>query len=238
MIDENSRTNRPQALIIGASRGLGLGLVKEYLERGWQVTATVRSGGMPEALRELMASHANDLRVEQADINQSNTIGELKHRIGHRTFDLLFVNAGISRGAADNASTISTEDFVDVMVTNALSPMKVITTLYDRLELDGTVAVMSSNLASVANNTVGQWEVYRASKASLNTLIRSFAARHSGDGCTYLCISPGWVRTDMGTDAAPLDVATSVKGIFDTVKARKGMGGVHFVDYINAPIQW
>jgi NAD(P)-dependent dehydrogenase (short-subunit alcohol dehydrogenase family) len=231
-------TERPKALILGASRGLGLGLVAEYLARGWQVIATIRSEGIPDGLKQLKSAHADQLQLEQADINQPESVEALKGRIGPGELDLIFVNAGVSRGAEDNASTMPADDFIDLMITNALSPIRAITTLHDRLKRGAAVAVMSSNLASIANNSTGTWEVYRASKASLNTLLRSFAVRNTGDGLTYLCISPGWVRTDMGGEEAPLDVETSVKGISDTVDARKGSGGVHYIDYLNAPIQW
>jgi len=65
---------------------------------------------------------------------------------------------------------------------------------------------MSSSLGSVALNDRGGWEVYRASKAALNTLMRSYAARHAGDGRTLALVDPGWVRTDMGGSNAPRSV--------------------------------
>ena len=102
---------------------------------------------------------------------------------------------------------------------------------------DGVVVVMSSNLASIANNTDGGWEVYRASKASLNTLLRSYAARNSDDRKTYLALSPGWVRTDMGGPSAPLDVETSVTGMLSVIDKRRGNGGVAFVDDSNEAIR-
>ena len=103
---------------------------------------------------------------------------------------------------------------------------------------DGVIVVMSSNLASIANITDGGWEVYRASKASLNSLLRSYASRHSDDRRTYLALSPGWVKTDMGGPDAPLDVETSVSGMLSVIDQRRGDGGVAFVDYLNNQIPW
>lgn len=228
---------RQKALIVGASRGLGFGLVEEYLRRGWQVQATTRSGEPTDGLRRLMAAHPGALAVEAADINQPPSVEALRAKLAEAELDLLFVNAGISRGPEETVSEISTGDFIEMMVTNALGPMRVITALLPAVRADGTVAVMSSGLASVANNTEGRWEVYRASKASLNTFMRSFAARHPG-GRSFLCISPGWVRTDMGGEDAPLDVATSVQGIARTVEARAGSGGVRYIDYLGENIPW
>lgn len=226
-----------RALIIGASRGLGLGLVKAYLDRGWHVTATARSAETAQGLQALQEAHAGELTIRACDINDPDSVAVLARALSHELFDVLFVNAGISRGADDNVSLMTTDDFVELMVTNALSPVRVITELLPCVREMGTVAVMSSNLASVANNTTGMWEVYRASKASLNTLLRSLAVRRQ-DRRTYICVSPGWVRTDMGGEAAPLDVTTSVAGIVRTLAARTGSTGVHFVDYQNIPIDW
>ena len=102
---------------------------------------------------------------------------------------------------------------------------------------DGVMAVMSSGLGSVAENSGGGWEAYRASKAALNTLMKSFASRQKKSQ-TFLVMSPGWVKTDMGGPNAPLDVATSVRGMADTIGKRKGDAGVAFVGYDNKDIAW
>ena len=99
---------------------------------------------------------------------------------------------------------ISTEAYVRMMVTNALSPMRVIESLQTLVPPDGTIAAMSSELGSVSDNLDGGWEVYRASKAALNMLMRSFAARHLDDPRTLLLTAPGWVRTDLGGPQARL----------------------------------
>lgn len=225
------------ALIVGASRGLGLGLVEEYLGRGWRVIATARPGASADMFRPLGAAHGDALQIERVDINLPETVADLARRIAPSSLDLLFVNAGVSLGPDETASEVSDDEFAHLMVTNALSPMRVISRLLPSVRPDGAVAAMSSRLGSVALNTDGGWEVYRASKASLNTLVRSFAIRQ-GDARTYLCVSPGWVRTDMGGDEAPLDVRTSVAGMADALEARSGTGGVHYIDYENNPIEW
>ena len=99
------------------------------------------------------------------------------------------------------------------------------------------MAVMSSGLGSVAGNNGSGWEAYRASKAALNTLMKSFASRQKKTQ-TCLAISPGWVKTDMGGASAPLDIATSVRGMADTIAKRTGKGGVAFVGYDNKDIAW
>ena len=225
------------ALIIGASRGLGLGLAHEYLSRGWRVIATARDP-KAQAMRDLQSEYKDAVEVESLDIVEQGQIAALRRRLDDRRLDLLFVNAGVTNDPSEPIGEVSTEEFVRVVVTNALGPMRVIETFLDRLSPDGVAAVMSSGLGSVADNNGGGWEVYRASKAALNTLTKSVAARRAGHKQTFLVVSPGWVRTDMGGPSATLDVATSVGGIADVIAARRGEGGVTFVDYRNKIVRW
>ena len=101
-----------------------------------------------------------------------------------------------------------------MMITNALGPMRVIDAFEALVPKTGTIGVMSSGLGSVADNETGGWEVYRASKAALNTLMRSFAARHAGDPRALLIVTPGWVRTDMGGPNAALGIEDSIPRVF------------------------
>lgn len=224
------------ALIIGASRGLGLGLAAEYLRRGWSVIGTVR-GAAHTGLHDLADTAAGRLTIEQADITSPAEIAALRDRLAGRALDLLFVNAGVSNGATETVAGITTDEFTRVMVTNALSPLRAIETLLPCVTPDGSIAVMSSGLGSVANNTTGGWEVYRASKAALNTLMRSLAVRRGG-AHTYFTIAPGWVRTDMGGPNAHLDVETSITGVVSAIEARRGKGGLSYVDYQGNTVPW
>ena len=130
---------------------------------------------------------------------------------------MLFVNAGVTNDPRETIGEVSTEEFVRVMVTNALSPMRVVEALYDLVPTDGTVGVMSSGQGSVSNNTNGMREVYRASKAALNTLMRSFAARHGAERRTLILMAPGWVRTEMGGPDARLSIEESVPNVVSTL---------------------
>ncbi|MFC4527342.1 SDR family NAD(P)-dependent oxidoreductase [Dyella halodurans] len=225
------------ALIVGASRGLGLALAHEYLKRGWRVIATVR-GSRHTRLHDLAAASEGRLEIEQVDINVRNDVANLHRRLDQRRLDLLFVNAGVAIDPDAAIDKVSTEDFVTMMVTNALSPMRVIEALHALVPPDGTIAAMSSDLGSVSDNVDGGWEVYRASKAALNTLMRSFAARHAGDPRSLLLIAPGWVRTDMGGPQAELSIGESIPRVVDTVSAQAGIAGLQYLDYQGRIVPW
>jgi NAD(P)-dependent dehydrogenase (short-subunit alcohol dehydrogenase family) len=228
---------RKRLLLIGASRGLGLAIAEEYLTRGWQVVATVRSGAKT-ALHDLVDDSEGRLAIEIVDIVEPAQVAALRQRLGADRFDLLFVNAGVKNDDSETIADVATEEFVRVMTTNALSPMRFVETFQDLVPPTGAIAVMSSGQGSVGNNETGGYEVYRASKAALNTLMRSFAARHSGDPRTLLLLAPGWVRTDMGGPAARLSVQDSIPNLVNVIAAQEGKGGLQYLDYLGRVVPW
>ena len=223
-------------LVVGASRGLGLGLAREYANRGWSVIGTVRDA-KPGQLHALAQEFSDRVRIETVDINMPEQVAALRQTLDGTRIDLLFVNAGIANGQGETLPATSTEGFTQLLITNALSPLRVMEAFVDLVPEDGVIAAMSSGLGSVANNTIGGWEIYRASKASLNTLMRSFALRRGGQR-SVLAIAPGWVRTDMGGPHASLDIETSVRGMADTLTARTGTPGSAYMNYLNQDLPW
>jgi NAD(P)-dependent dehydrogenase (short-subunit alcohol dehydrogenase family) len=230
-------SSRKSVLLIGASRGLGLAMAEEYVKRGWQVTATVRGSGRT-GLHDLSERSNGQLQIETVDINVPDQVRAVHQRLESRLFDLLFVNAGVTNGPHETIADVSTEEFTRLMVTNALSPMRVLETLQDLVPAHGTLGVMSSGQGSVANNNSGGFEVYRASKAALNTLMRSFAARHSKDPRTLVLIAPGWLRTDLGGPAARLSIEESIPNVVNTIEAQQGQAGLHYLDYLGQTVAW
>ncbi len=215
-------------LLIGASRGLGLAIAAEYVGRGATVVATVRGEGRT-ALHDLWGTSGGLLEIEHLDITVPEQVHALRQRLGSRTFDLLFVNAGV--GTAETDVDVTTDEFVRLMVTNALSPMRVVEALGDVVPADGTIAIMSSGPGSIANNHNGHYELYRASKSALNQLMRSYAARHHDDPRALLLMAPGWVKTDLGGPDARLTVEESIPNLVRTVDAQRGHAGLQYLDY-------
>jgi NAD(P)-dependent dehydrogenase (short-subunit alcohol dehydrogenase family) len=114
-------------LLIGASRGLGLALAKEDLDRAWHVVATIRST-TKTGLDELAEKSGGQFEVEVVDTNYPDQVSALSTRLASRRFGMQFVNAGVKNDDRETIADVSTDEFVRVMVTNALSPMGVIET--------------------------------------------------------------------------------------------------------------
>ena len=224
-------------LLIGASRGLGFAMAAEYLRRGWRVIATARAASTDQ-LRRMAKNLDAALEVETVDITIPAQVAALRARLGDRRIDVLFVNAGVKNDDRETIADVSTEEFVRVMVTNSLSPMRVIEALQDLVQPSGTIGVMSSGQGSLTNNTNGKFEVYRGSKAALNMFMRSFAARHANDTRTLLLMAPGWVRTDMGGPEARLSIEESIPSLLNTMEAYAGRSGLHYLDYLGRVVPW
>jgi len=224
-------------LILGASRGLGLALAEEYLKRGWRVIGTVR-GAAPTGLHELRDRYGERLEIEQADVTQPDQIAALREKLSGRAIDLLFFNAGVANGPDEMVTTTSTEEFIRVMLTNALSPLRAIEAFHPLVPSDGVIAVMSSELGSVANNDDGGWEIYRASKAALNMMMRSFAARHAGDPRAMLVVAPGWIRTDMGGPEATYSMEENIPRVADMVASNTGRPGLRYLNFRGDTVPW
>jgi NAD(P)-dependent dehydrogenase (short-subunit alcohol dehydrogenase family) len=230
-------TPQKTVLLIGASRGLGFAMVEEYLKRGWRVIATGRESSMKK-LRQLSASTRGALEVEAVDITIPDQVTALHGRLRDRRLDVLFVNAGVKNDDRETIADVSTEEFVRVMVTNSLSPMRIIEAFQDLVQPAGTIGVMSSGQGSLTNNTNGNYEVYRGSKAALNMFMRSFAARHRNDARTLLLMAPGWVRTDMGGPEGRLGIEESIPNLLSTMEAYEGRSGLHYLDYLGRVVPW
>ena len=224
-----------KALIVGASRTIGAGLVREFAARGWDVTGTIRGDGRTE-LHALAEASGGRIQVEQLDITDNGGIQRLRGRCDDGSLDLLFINAGIA-DPDEPVGKVTAEVFTQVMVTNALAPMHVVEAFGECVKPHGTIGVMTSTQGSISLNERGGHEVYRASKAALNQLMRSYAARQSADH-TLLLMDPGWVQTELGGEGAPLTVDDSVRGVVTMIESHAGEAGLQFRDYQDQVVPW
>jgi NAD(P)-dependent dehydrogenase (short-subunit alcohol dehydrogenase family) len=234
-------TAEGKILLVGASRGLGLGLAKSFAAHGWIVVATERKSPGAGDLAAAMAAAAGRIRTEFVDINDPQAVQRLRVQLAGELFDVIFIVAGISdKDPTRPLHEVPLEEAIQVFVSNAYSPIAFAEAFFDLLKPHGTLAIMTSRMGSltlVSTATDGSWEVYRASKAALNMLTRCFHQRHQ-DGRTILLMHPGWVKTDMGGKDAPVDLETSVEGLYATLTKWHGSGKQAFLDYQGNELPW
>ena len=226
------------ALIVGASRGIGLGLVKELAGRGWRVIATLRTPASDKGLQAFADQSGGKVLVERVDLEDAASIDALAAKLAGETLDLLFINAGISgyRGPMGKASR---DDVAKVFLTNTVAPLHVAEALVGQVrDGSGVIAFMTSGLGSLTSGFRFGVSLYAATKSALNKLTIAFTEGLGDRKLTVLSISPGWVRTDMGGPDAMITVEQSAKGVVDVVEAKAGTGQHGFYGHNGETIPW
>ncbi len=229
-----------KALIVGASRGLGHAMAAEFLTYDWNVIGTVR-GHKHTLLHDLAAQHVGRVQIEQLDICDYRQVVSLRERLAGTLLDILFVNAGtVNRDPDQTIGEVDTDDFVNVMVTNALSPMRVVENLEANISEQGLIGIMSSGQGSITNNTKGMREVYRGSKAALNMYMKSFAARQeqAGKSRPLALIAPGWIKTSLGGEQAPYTMEEAVPMIVQVLLDKLSRPGLEYLDRFGKVVPW
>jgi NAD(P)-dependent dehydrogenase (short-subunit alcohol dehydrogenase family) len=222
-----------RALIIGASRGIGLGLAEELAERGWHVYASQRqpSDHLARAVEDA------EIEVVTADVTDPATLEALAGQIEPGSLDVVLVNAGIIGGENQSAASATAEEVSEIMMTNAVGPAHGAKLMLPLLRDGGTLAFTTSRMGSIAESS-GGYDLYRMSKAAQNILARGIFERDAKPrGIAVLSLHPGWVQTDMGGPAAHLTVDESVAGLADVLEAEQALAH-RFLAYDGSEIPW
>lgn len=219
-------------LITGASRGIGLQLTHQALERGALVYAVARAPLESLPLQRLKKQYEAKLVCITADLFSTSAVEKISQSLGDSPLDILINNAGIFR------EDDTFQDFMDTFHINSVIPFFLAKSLLPKLKQskDPKVVQITSRMGSIEDNSSGGHYSYRASKAALNMINKSFSLDHLW--LTTLVIHPGWVQTDMGGSNAPVSPQDSATGIWKMIlQAHKGQSG-SFLDYQGHRIPW
>jgi NAD(P)-dependent dehydrogenase (short-subunit alcohol dehydrogenase family) len=220
-----------QVLIVGASRGIGLELVRQYRAEGAAVTATARDDA---GLQRIEALGARALRLDVASTAGASV---LAWPIDGEAFDLAIYNAGVLGPDTSGLQTPTQADFDAVMHVNVLGAMRVLPQLVDALAPGAVLGVVSSLMGSMSRRTnPGMW-LYRASKAAVNSVLRDVSLALAGRA-TCVALHPGWVRTDMGGPDADLSVEDSVASLRRTLAALQPADNGAYLNFDGQPLSW
>jgi NAD(P)-dependent dehydrogenase (short-subunit alcohol dehydrogenase family) len=218
-------------LVIGASRGIGFEFVRQYRAEGHRVTATARDEAGLQRLRELGAE------AFELDVTDAQSASGLAWRVDGAAFDTVIVNAGVYGPRTSGLEAPAQDDFDQVMHTNVLGPMRMLSQLGDALAPGARLAVLSSRMGSVGErNSTGGW-LYRASKAALNSVLKDASIEFNGKA---VCVAfhPGWVQTDMGGAGASLTPQQSVSDMRRTLASLKAGDNGSFLNHDGQRIAW
>jgi NAD(P)-dependent dehydrogenase (short-subunit alcohol dehydrogenase family) len=226
------------AVVVGANRGIGLGVVKEMLRHGWSVIATARRPEAATELKSLAAAFPGKLEIVGLDITETGQVDAFAGAMKGRKLDAVLVNAGVAGPGHMSASQATKAEIGSLMFTNAVAPIRLARALAGSVrDKTGVLAFTSSIMGSVALNTGGH-ELYRASKAALNSLSRGLWSEVKGRGITLLTLHPGWVRTAMGGPSAPVGVEDSARGLVAVIERERGKHRHAFIDFQGEEVAW
>ncbi len=224
----------PTALIIGASRGIGHELARQYLRDGWRVIATARKPDDVDALAA-MGAEAHGL-----DVTNVEAVAGLGWKLDGEQLDVAILNAGVFGPRHDGFPMQA--DFDQVMHTNVLAAMRLLPVIAPMVASvrarNGKLAVLSSHMGSLSERDNPSGSLYRASKAALNSVLIDTSLTFGPQGVTCVALHPGWVRTDMGGAGADLSVEESAAGIRETLAALPVSAKATYRNYDGTEIGW
>jgi NAD(P)-dependent dehydrogenase (short-subunit alcohol dehydrogenase family) len=223
-------------LIVGASRGLGLEFVQQYLASGWKVIATARKQSDVKRLASLGAT-AYKLNV----LNPGDFIA-LKSALARKSIDVAIYNAGVFGGRTTGVQGVDKAEFDAVMRANVWGAMHAVPAIAPAVaRAKGVFTFLSSTMGSIAKMSGPNAVVYRASKSALNAVVKAASMELADKGVVSFVMHPGWVKTDMGGPNADIEATESIAGmrkVIDAAAANHSKYNGGFYDYTGAAQPW
>ena len=207
-----------RVVITGANRGIGLGLVRAYAARGAEVDAAARKPAEAKELQALARESGGKIRVHELDVRDDAQVAALAAALRGAAVDVLINNAGIAGDWSTTLATFDVEEALRCFDTNALGAIRVTRALIPNLRAArGKVINMTSRMGSIGDNGSGRGYAYRMSKAALNMATRNIAHELKGFGGIAVTLHPGWVKTAMGGEGAPEEIADAVARLVSSI---------------------
>lgn len=198
--------------ITGAGRGIGLELVRQYLDAGDRIYALCRSPDGADELNALAASSGGKLTVHKMDVGNDVSVKQAVESTGDGPIDIVLNVAGVVGGEKQGLQDQAWVDWHDAFNVMIIGPLRVMQAFLPRLGDGAKVINITSQLAA-STWPYGGYYAYGAAKAGLNRMMRSVALDVRDRGIIIGLVHPGWVQTDMGGSSAEITTAESALGI-------------------------
>jgi NAD(P)-dependent dehydrogenase (short-subunit alcohol dehydrogenase family) len=227
-------------LITGASRGIGLEIVRYSMERGWRVFACCRHPQQAESLLRLATLAPERISVHIADMTEIATLQALAYELRNEAIDFLINNAGTYGSDKNSFAEADVAGWHEAFQVNCIAPLKLAAALCEQVagSEKKTIACLSSKMASMADNGSGGGYIYRSSKAALNAVVKSMSVDLKPRGIKTVALHPGWVKTDMGGPNAQISTRESVSRMFDILLGLGMADSGRFIDIDGSDIPW
>ena len=229
----------PTILITGANRGIGLELTEQFAEDGWQVLACCRN---PADAGQLQALTERDLTIEihALDVTNYQQMATLAVQLGSRPIDILLSNAGIYGSKGVGFGEVDAQEWRQVLEVNTIAPLMLVQTFVEQVAASQQklVAVISSKVGSIADNSSGGSYIYRSSKTAVNQVVKSLSIDLADRDITVLSLHPGWVKTDLGGPNAEISTDESVSGLKNILQSAGLAQSGQFIEFNGSSIPW
>ena len=206
-------------MIVGATRGIGLELTKQYANEGNQVIACARDTANASLLNEV-ASGSENIKIEQLDIADAGSIESASSRIGEEAVDSVIIVAGWVGGMPDNQTidNIDIDEWHNTLNINTIGPLLVAKAFKSNLAAsgNGNLMILSSQLAA-STWPMGGMYIYSTTKAAVSKVGQILALDWAEDPIIVSIMHPGWVQTDMGGPTAEITAEESASGIRNVI---------------------
>lgn len=222
-------------LITGAGRGIGLALTEQFLQKGHQVLASYRVEATAKDLLAL-AKTSKNLQLIKLDVAQESTWTDFKTVITKTPPDILINNAGVIGSESGSIRDINLKELTDVFAVNTFAPLLISQFAAPLMKAGSTIAHITSLMGSITDNKGGGYYDYRMSKAALNMMNKCLSIEFPKLTC--LVLHPGWVQTDMGGQAAPVQPEASAKGLTEVILKSQTAQSGQFFDYRGQQLAW
>lgn len=199
----------PNVVITGANRGIGLALCKRYLNLGFNVYAVCRQAG-PEL------PNLDVVLIDGVDVSEAKAVQRLKESMHDIPVDLLINNAGI--WGKQILGSLDYEEMQRLYAVNALAPLRVTEALLTNMGSGSRIALITSRMGSVEDNSSGKGYDYRMSKAALNMAGKTLAVDLAEEGIAVGIYHPGFVQTDMVGGMGDISADTAAERISERIK--------------------
>ncbi len=229
-----------KVLITGASRGIGLEMVRYGMEQGWDVLACCRNPQQAEKLLSMAQLSNGRVSVYLADMSELATLQALAYELRNEAIDMLINNAGVYGSDKNQFGKVDAHDWVQSFKVNSIAPMKMSELFIEQLAMGESkiIACLSSKMASMDDNSSGGSYIYRSTKAALNSVVKSLSIDLADKAIKCVALHPGWVKTDMGGANGEISARESVSQIFATLQTLTAEDSGRFIDIDGCDIAW
>lgn len=227
-------------LITGANRGLGYALAEVYAQAGWRVFACCRDPAQAKDLLNLAQHDSAKFTLFKLNVESEQDLKKLVDDLALASIDVLINNAGVYGPTKLRFGDVDAQSWLDVVHVNTIAPLLISQALIANVATSErrTIINISSKMGSINDNTEGNAYIYRSSKAGLNMVTRSMALDLANQQVTVVALDPGWVRTGVGGEHAPMEPRTSAVGLKRVIDYLTLDDSGSFFDFRGEEVPW